>query len=236
MRIPLILAALAACSTASGDDQPPQPVRLDKPASVRFHMRRHFDDLRTVEQMLVHGQLDDAKARAFLLTKPVSDPGIAPWAADVDRVTNAARSLVAAPGIDEALRREARLAGACASCHARTREQPIFAAPPATPRDQANAASAMARHQWAVDRLWEGMVSGSYRPWRDGLDVIAGTPLPFSPATEGPALGERLQELARRALVLQRDGTETLDERARLYGEMLVTCSACHAKPTARKP
>ena len=25
-----------------------------------------------------------------------------------------------------------------------------------------------------------------------------------------------------------RDGSETLDDRSRLYGEMLVTCAACH--------
>lgn len=225
----LILVAIAGCSTASGDAQPPPPVRLERPTSVRFHMHRHFDDLRTIQRDLIHGQLRDAQTLAFLLTRPTADPALAPWAADIDSVTNAARSLVAAPGIDEALRREARLAAACASCHVRTQASPLFASPPQTPSDLMNTASAMARHRWATDRLWEGMVSGAGKPWRDGLDVIVATPVPMTPATDAPAIAARLQVLARRALAIQRDGTETLDERARLYGEMLVTCAACHA-------
>ncbi len=234
MRIPLIAIALAACQTAQGNDQPPAPVRLEKPASVRFHMQRNFDDLRTVERLLIHGKLDDAKSLAFMLTQRAEDPGIAPWAADADRVTNAATALAEAPGIDEALRREARVAAACAACHIHTRLAPIFATPPVTPTDEANTASAMARHLWATDRLWEGMVGGSYKPWHDGLEVVAGTPLPISPATDAPALAAQLQALARRALVLQREGAETLDERARLYGEMLVTCAACHASTSCK--
>lgn len=31
----------------------------------------------------------------------------------------------------------------------------------------------MARHLWATDRLWEGMVGGDDDAWRDGLDVLA---------------------------------------------------------------
>ncbi len=229
----ILLAALlwSGCNgSASAGEEPPEPVRMSRPDMVRFHMNRHFDDLQAIQRLLVAGKLSEAKSLAFMLTKPASDPGLVRFASESARVSDAARALVASPGIDEALRREARVAAACADCHVRTQMTPIFAAPPTTPTDEANTASAMARHQWAVDRLWEGVVGGSDRPWVAGLEVLSATPLPYSPITDAPALAARLQRLARTALTAHRDQTETLDERGRLYGEMLVTCAACHQK------
>lgn len=43
---------------------------------------------------------------------------------------------------------------------------------------------------------------------------------------DAPALGAQLQSLAQRLIASQT--TDSLDERARTYGEMLVTCAACH--------
>ena len=89
----------------------------------------------------------------------------------------------------------------------------------------------MARHLWATDRLWEAMVGGNEPAWRDGLEVLAETPLPFTPAgTDG--LARRLQDLAQDQL----SRTTTLDERAAAYGELLRTCAGCHARmpPAAR--
>lgn len=233
-----MLLAVAACANASGGDdprpQPPEPTRFDRPEMVRFHMRRHFDDLRQVERLLLAGKLDEARARAYLLTQPATDPGMAPWSAEIEDVRTAARSLAALPGIDEGLRREARVAEACAYCHVRTQNLPVFPELAAAPHDTGAREARMARHQWAADRLWEGIVGGGKTQWRAGLDVLATTPLPFPPTTDAPALAKRLQDLARTALEKHVDGSETLAERARLYGEMLVTCAACHRTLGAR--
>jgi hypothetical protein len=47
-----LLLAIAGCTRALGGDdperQPPEPVRFDKPAMVKFHMQRHFDELRQI--------------------------------------------------------------------------------------------------------------------------------------------------------------------------------------------
>ena len=84
----------------------------------------------------------------------------------------------------------------------------------------------MARHAWAVDRLWEGMIGPDDDRWAAGLDVLAATPLPFTPLTDAPALAAGLRELAR-AQLANRSATG-LDDRARAYGEILVMCAACH--------
>ncbi len=86
----------------------------------------------------------------------------------------------------------------------------------------------MSRHQWAADRLWEGVVGGANKPWRAGLDVLVATPLPYSSLTDAPALAAQLQALAHTAIDEQIDLTDPVSERARMYGEMLVTCAGCH--------
>lgn len=230
----LFVLALAACSeqghatTDPDQPQPPRPVKLDRPSVVQFHMRGHLGDLRTIERHLIAGKLEEAQATAFMLTKPANDPGLEPWAAQTQRVVDEAKGLSDAKSIDEGCRRVARVAQACAECHLKTQTTPMFpdAIPP--PADDGSAIARMSRHQWAVDRMWEGMVSGSDRPWVQGLEVLSASPLPFTPLSEAPALANRLQRLAGDALASHNDQSETLDSRTRLYGEMLVTCAACH--------
>jgi cytochrome c553 len=224
--LPLI-ALVAACERpATG-----QPVKLENRAKVKFQMRRSVDDLKEVQRLLVVGKLDAAKARAFLLTQPYDDPGLAQWASLNAQMVDAARALVAAPTLEAALRREAQVALACASCHATIQNLVLFPSPPALPADQTTPLALRTRHQWAADRLWEGMIAGSRVPWRAGLDVLSTASVPESSWTDAPKLAERMHELARDAILRMESGTDTLENRASAYGEILVTCAGCHATP-----
>lgn len=212
---------LACCALVAGDSATP-PVFVDR-ALVRYHMKQHLDDLQTVERLLVAGDLDAARSLAFMLSKPEADPGMAPWAAEAREVANAARALTAARTLDEALRREAAIAAACAGCHVRSGQLPQFE----PLGDPPPAGSQMERHQWAVDRLWEGMIGASDERWRAGLHVVAATPAPPAAAPAAARFGAQLQALARAALANR--AKPAIASRARLYGEMLVACSGCHA-------
>lgn len=189
-------------------------------ARHRFRMQRHFDDLRAVERLLIAGKLAEAKSRAFLLSRPAREV----WSTDVLRVSEAALALAGATSLEEACRLEPQVAAACADCHRRGGSPPAFDRAPAVPPDDPSLRARMSRHQWAADRLWEGLVGGSDRAWRSGLEVLAAQPLSSPPDTTG----RRLQLLAAAALdELPRD---TPAARARVYGELLVTCVACHAR------
>lgn len=88
----------------------------------------------------------------------------------------------------------------------------------------------MARHLWATERLWEGIVGGSEESWQQGLDMLAASPLEAPQITgERVGIARRLQKLADQARAKRRLDTPT--ERARVYGEILVTCASCHAVP-----
>lgn len=198
------------------------PANADR-ARLRFHMQRHFDDLRGVERLLIAGRLAEAKSLAFLLSRPAREV----WSIDALRVSEAALALSGAASLDEACRLEPRIAAACADCHRRTGTSPAFVRAPPPPPDDPEPRARMARHLWAADRLWEGLVGASDHAWRAGLEVLAAQPLSSLPDAAGP----RLQRLAVAALAeVPRD---TPADRARTYGELLVTCAACHASPAA---
>ena len=237
LRYPLLLVgalAGASCDRAESapnrdpEHEPPPRVRFDRPSIARYHMRQHFQDLKTIERRLVAGRLDDAKALAYFLSVREGDAGTAAWSAETARVTSAARELAKAKTLAEALHREVRIATACADCHIESQQLPRFPEIGKPPEDYSTPAARMSRHQWAVDRLWESLIANSDERWRAGLAVLAFTPTPPSAATDAPALEAALRERAKQAI--DEHPTDLLDERAQKYGELLVTCAACHAR------
>jgi cytochrome c553 len=220
MRSLALVAILAACTpTASGSDDPPETGR------VKYHMRQRFSDLRTIERMLVAGKLEDAQALAYMLTRPVAS---VPQSREVNLATDA---LVNARTLAQAIHAEVRVATACAHCHLATQNVPVFPTPPQAPPDRPDIAAQMARHQWAVDRLWEGVVGASEEHWRAGLYVIATSSL--GAISDRKDLATRLQRIAREALD---QPTATLDARADTYAKLLLTCAGCHAQSVTPPP
>lgn len=199
-----------------------RPARPNDP-KVLFHMRARYGDLRQIERYLVSGQLDEAKALAFLLSKPHHDPALAAWTADADRVASAASALANATTLEQACRLEPQVADACATCHRRFGPLPVFEQPSSPPPDNGTEAR-MARHQWAVDRMWIGMIGPSDRQWRAALEVLAASPAPWYE----PNAGQRLQELSKGALVATPG--DPLADRAIAYGKILTTCLTCHRR------
>lgn len=223
-----VLAAVLGLTFGPAADAREPPDAKPAPVSIlaRFRMRAHGSDLRRIERDLLSGHLDDATSRALGLIYKVDEPDVIPWRDAIRKVAEAALDLVYAPGVDEGLRREARVVAACAACHTASKRPVALPAPPPIPPDRATAEARMARHVWATDRMWEGLIAPAEDRWRLGLQVLAENPLPFSPLTEAPLLGDRLRELARRQLAP--GASREAAARAGAYGEMLVTCAACH--------
>jgi len=222
----LLLGAASACNAARADEpkQGLPSVRFEHDMMARYHMHENFGLLRSIELLLVHGKLDDAKAFARMIAEAPDEPGLQPFAKRAATVRASAASLADAPSIDEGVRREARLAAACADCHADAGVLPEFESPPRIPPDADNVKARMARHLWATDRLWEGIVGRSDESWRAGLDVLASAPLPWSVAdADRQALARGLQQSAAAAR------TAPESDRPRRYGEILVLCAACHS-------
>lgn len=222
----LILIVLAGCTPSYADPPPSQQFEHDMMA--RFHMHESYTLFAAIERLLVRGKLAEARDLARGIGAAPDEAGLAAWAVQAATVRDRAAAVASAPSLDEACQRTARLAEACAHCHADAGVISEFRVPPRLPPDQPTLEARMARHLWAVERIREGMIGGDAEPWRTGLEVLAQAPLPWR-AADAPrkALAQQLHDIADRGR--RRGATAGSDERTRTYGELLATCAACHA-------
>ncbi len=245
MKRPRLLTALALLAMIAGSGgaetsapkkpsppQKPSPPRFDRDDVQRLHMHENFDLLRAIERLLIVGQLDEAKRFATAISEAPDAPAHGPWAAHVVAVRDGAAALARATTLEQAVRLEAKLAGACAGCHVETGVAPDFRVFPVPP-DKASVEARMLRHRWAADRMWEGIVGGADEPWRAGLDVLAAAPLDWPGSPDRAAHARTLQRLADQA---RKQKSATVETRTTAYGEMLVTCASCHTGKRAASP
>lgn len=242
-----IVALLASCSRKADDSEapgsavPPAPVAVVADAAtpvdgaapdgetVKQHMNEHFAAITELQRAIAHGRLEAAQSQAQWIVDHEEPSRIAAWAPLVTELKQAAREVVAARDVPTASALAARLGRACSRCHEQNAAVVSFAWEQAPPEGTTLAAQ-MKRHQWAAQRLWEGLVAPIDDVWREGATVLASTKLDVTAASAGvprgdvAALAAKVRTLATRAVTLE-DG----DARAALYGELLSTCAGCHA-------
>jgi cytochrome c553 len=220
MKYPLSGTVVVLSLTSVSCATSPPPVQLD--------MREHFSRARGVHTAVAHGDLALARESGRLLAEPRPDPGL-PEGSElhIAAMRTAARSVSRAPSLAEAAVGAAEIAQACAGCH-RT-----YGAGPAIevafqPAAGESVGAHMARHRWALDRLWEGIVGPSDASWVAGLRTLEEQPIDVGELAErggnaAIALGRRLHELGSTGML----GASTR-ERARVFTEALQTCVECH--------
>jgi len=192
-------------------------------------MEAHYSVVILAHDALVQGDLHRFSSQVALVREQAL-PGSAPasWQPFYAQMQAAAGQGVDAGDLDAAADALAAVALSCGTCHAALGRGPVYPAP--APEDGANPVQAAMRdHQWATERLWEGVTGPWDGAWQRGADALATVDV-FGEAD--PALvvsdellrrGQRLREIGEQA----RSAT-ALDERAALYGRLLATCGGCH--------
>jgi cytochrome c553 len=220
-----------AVSRPTPPPPPPPPSDAAQMTIVGIHMRDHYEDLLIMQRHLVDGDLATVRDYAFGLATDRGDVELASWAAEMTQLRAAAETVGTAAGTADMARSLPFVAVACAGCHHATGAVVEIPTTPA-PVDEPTPLARMDRHQWAADRLWQAMIVPSDEAWRDGLAVLAETPLPAGQLStiaipkDAPRikeLGTRLQRMAKRAR-----NTGASERRATEYGEILVICAGCH--------
>jgi cytochrome c556 len=213
------LLALGQCRPSPGESSQSPAERGE---AVRFAMDEHFMDISAIRDAVVDGDLATVTELSERLQVRESESDHpTEWDAHIDAVVALAGELRAADGLAPAAAKTAELGAACGACHHALDVHPPFD-DAVEPGDDDSGAGIMRRHQWATERLWEGVVGPSDWAWTRGADAfadppgcVAGTDLEICATLH--ALGPRLVA-----------ATEP-DTRATLYGELLGTCAACHA-------
>lgn len=208
-KVAAIAVVLVGCGTALDEHGDPLGQLHAEPAHanprLRTRMRQHGEDLRQIEDLLLRDRLAEARVLAFWLARPVDEPALAATPDEAAVLATNARRLGAARTTTEGMWLAAQVAGACGACHARMEVTARFERDVIVPDD------GPARHRWAADRLWDGIVGASGMQWRAGLAVFA-----------RDLAGYRVAAIAEHALV------EDVD-RASTYGRLRIACMTCHA-------
>ena len=197
-------------------------------ADTAARMAGHFGKVRELEEAVVRGDLESAKAAARWIADHQEATGLpAGTEGYVTATKNAARAVAASGSLGNAGLAAAFAVDACGQCHAAakvTPKMPEAIALPASP----TAASHMLAHQHAVDLMYRGMVGPSDALWKQGAEALKGSPLSDKDLTKVPkeivASEARVHELAGRAAQAADAGA-----RIAIYGELIGGCASCHA-------
>lgn len=201
-------------------------------------MHTHFHRAIDAQDALIRGDIEDARsAMAFLATNDehtsIPDP-LLPYLAEFQ---TEAGHFAEASTLSEAGTVFARTLQRCGHCHTESHGGPRIAATPIPDGD--TPAARMRRHQWAADRMFDGLVTADVAAFREGNEALTSAPLTQNelpdtapqPPEQVVSLTENVRSLGAQAATANDDET-----RATIYGHYLATCGACHRILTGGAP
>lgn len=212
-----ILAICAATAVSARDD------------SVLDHMHDHYDAVIKIQSAVIAGFLEDTREPARWLLEHDAPAGLPEsWEMHVEEMRSAARATLEAQDLESAASATASLGLACGGCHV-ANDVSVEFKETGRPSDKEKSRPHMQRHQWAADRMWEGLIGPSDRWWSRGANLLFEAPL--KPTDLGDETGDDVTlVMARRIHQLAANATAVTDinEKAEIYAEFLANCAVCH--------
>ena len=219
-----LLAGSLACAFAgsAAADQ--------RDGNLSEHMHEHWERITQIQAALIRGDLAAVREPAeYLATHPTPAALPGQWEQHVGAMRASARAAFAAEDFDAAATATSLMGNTCGSCHMDSGIEVRFdiSEPPGFETDTV---SHMIRHQWAADRMWEGIVGPSEVAWSRGIDALLEAPLTPHELKGGGEQPERVRKMARRIHQLAGNGMMASggNEKAEIYAEFLANCAACH--------
>lgn len=240
IRLTTLLAVLAACT--GGPEAPTEEVtplaepRHPSPTTgseaLSGHMQDHFDLVLAARNAVIRGDLEGARSALESLAEHPTAEGLPegwePYVAELR--TRAGEATVG--NAEQAGRAVAIVAAQCGVCHAANGATlPVDLSPPPP---EGGTKGHMARHVWAVGRMWDSIVAPNPAAWEwaarvldeDGnlteVDRGAGVE-PLSDETR--VYAERVHKLADAGM-----RSTSSSARAELYGQVVASCAECHTR------
>lgn len=259
--IPLIAALLAACPAkqeAEIGEKTEQAKKAEKaekaekidgaekveapPAGVdeegvtpttKTQMQDHFGKAAEIKAALIAGDLEKARKSAKWMAEhqaEVEHPEA--WTPHVAAMRDAAQAIAGAEDLATATQSFVNLARACAQCHTELGGPKVDVGEPPTVDASGTVAAHMARHQWALDAMWQGLIGPSKQAWIIGAEVLAEAPLAPEQLAPDQSVPKETADLAARVHTLGNEARNVADVSmipGQIYGELLTTCETCHA-------
>lgn len=245
-RITMLLLAVAWCSGCTCGRKEASPDG-GVPEGFDRVMDEHAALSIVARNALIRGELPIAqqamrKLAFFMENVPPPEQG-----KQYTRITrDLAQQVREASDLEEACMAFARLSDACGQCHHALDRGPPIKLEPAPGGEDLQ--MHMRRHYWAVERMWEALLSNSTAAFQAAAEVLAEAPLhgSQSPEEENPPgvtrLAYEVHDLAFAAAVegkvqeeeyVPKPGEDvevepTTGGEAEIFGRLLSACSQCH--------
>ena len=225
--------ALVACDSQLRSDPAPVAAPAPPPTDpiVKTQMKVHFAKGAAVQDAIIRGDVARARTGFEALAEHAMVSGLPEGTGPlVEGFQGAAREGAAAVDTSALARALASTARACGGCHALVGARPAWDVPDAPPRDPGMRAH-MARHAWAMDRMYEGLVGPTEASWSQAAAILNDQALDEAVLPAGQALSPVAEAAGRRlhALGTEALAAETAEARGELFAEALSTCATCHA-------
>lgn len=240
----IAVLTLAGCQRAKEESpagKPPVETKAPGPApeqegatpTTATHMKEHFDKANEIKAALIAGDLEAARAPARWMAEHQQEADYPDtWQPHVQSMRDAAQKIVAAKDLPAASQAFVSMGETCAACHVALGGPKLEPSAPPAATQGSGTKPHMARHQWALDQMWLGLIGPSRPVWIAGAEALAEAPLVPEQFVEGQTLSPELQALAAHVHELgnkARDVSGTSGIPGMIYGELLVGCETCHA-------
>jgi mono/diheme cytochrome c family protein len=202
----------------------------ERAGDLSAHMHEHWQQITQIQAALIRGDLAAVREPAeYLATHPTPAALPGQWEEYVNEMRAAARAAADAQDFAAAATATSLMGNACGSCHTDNGIEVRFEVTD-PPSFESDTVSHMVRHQWAADRMWEGIVGPSEPAWARGVDALLEAPLMPHEMHGGDEQPEKVKKMARRVHQLAGNGMMATDgnEKAEIYGEFLTNCADCH--------
>jgi hypothetical protein len=200
-------------------------------SNVADHMHEHLTRIGTIKAEIVAGRLAGVREPAIWLADHETVAGLpVDFEPYVAQMRSYARHVIEARDLVTAAIAVSQMARACGNCHLVNGVELEFGYDRLPRQDLEDVVTHMQRHQWAADRLWEGLIGPSDNAWNRGADMLIDVPLNADDVTTATEQFDEISKMARRIHALGGIGTETVtpDARSELYGEVIGLCATCH--------
>lgn len=226
-----VLTALVGCGEAEPTPAPDEPEAPESPGFDEVErvalMEGHYTSAIAAHDALIRNDLLGWQALvAELAARELPADTPANWRTPHQRMHDAASRAANASSLELAGPVMGAVVEACGSCHTNLGAGPVYRRPLA-PEGETEVETEMLGHQWATERLWEGVTGPREEAWHRGAAALAAGRVFADRAGEVvPGLLER--ETALRSAGQSAMAISGLHARADAYGTMLATCAACH--------
>lgn len=221
-----------AAPRASAAPRPPAatPDVAAATPTVPVHMAEHFTRGVLMRDAVIAGNLDRLRQEAVWMAEHELTSNLSErWRPHVQRMQDAARAARDAADLSQGAAAVASVAAACGSCHSALGGPRVVVAAP--PVGTSGAGMLMARHKWAADRMWDGLVGPSDEAWIRGAEIMADAPLAGVEGVINCCVDRAMVDRLADQVHVQAARARTVSEptqRAREYGVFLGTCRQCH--------